>query len=209
MTRRTIKDLDEEFSVVKAELTDMKTKMAELLRLCNNIQKSFNTDKVTFKCDVCDEDFDSSNDLKKHIKNSHRSNQEALQCVGCKRDFNEKWKLDAHTKSHCKYSCDICSETFRSEAIKANHIKVAHKKIRLFCHYFNNRKTCPFESECVFLHEEAELCRYGAGCERINCMFKHIVLEFSANENEDEDDEIDEKEDDDQTEDDNDDRDET
>ena len=62
MTRRTIKDLDEEFSVVKAELTDIKTKMAELLRLCNNIQKSFNSDKATFKCNVCDEEFDSSID---------------------------------------------------------------------------------------------------------------------------------------------------
>ena len=29
------------------------------------------------------------------------------------------------------------------------------------------------DEECVFLHEDAELCRYGAICERNYCMFRH------------------------------------
>ena len=34
-------------------------------------------------------------------------------------------------------------------------------------------KTCPFDQECVFLHEDADKCRYGESCDRILCMFKH------------------------------------
>ena len=47
------------------------------------------------------------------------------------------------------------------------------KKIKLYCHYFNNKKTCPYEEECVFLHEDAKNCKYGMECERLLCMFKH------------------------------------
>ena len=64
--------------------------------------------------------------------------------------------------------------------MKTKHAKIVHEGVKLFCHYFNNRKTCPKASECVFLHEDAELCKYGAQCVRINCMFKHIIIEYSA-----------------------------
>ena len=36
-----------------------------------------------------------------------------------------------------------------------------------------NKKTCPYDEECVFLHEDSKLCRYGENCERTYCMFKH------------------------------------
>ena len=38
-------------------------------------------------------------------------------------------------------------------------------------------KTCSFNEDCVFLHEDADKCRYGAKCEREYCMFKHEYLE--------------------------------
>ena len=34
------------------------------------------------------------------------------------------------------------------------------------------------------MHEESSLCKYGNGCERNNCMFRHIVTENKNNENE-------------------------
>ena len=52
-------------------------------------------------------------------------------------------------------------------------MKISHESLKIYCHYFNNSKTCPFDDECVFLHEDAEICKYGAQCERNNCMFKH------------------------------------
>ena len=53
------------------------------------------------------------------------------------------------------------------------HVKITHENFKMYCHYFNNKKTCPYNEECVFLHEEAKLCNYGYLCERMLCMFKH------------------------------------
>ena len=45
--------------------------------------------------------------------------------------------------------------------------------MKLYCHYFNNKQSYPYATERVFLHENAEYCKYGGKCERIMCMFKH------------------------------------
>ena len=37
----------------------------------------------------------------------------------------------------------------------------------------NNKKSCPDSEDCVFLHEDAQNCKYGMQCERQLCMFKH------------------------------------
>ena len=88
-------------------------------------------------------------------------------------NFKEEWKLNAHLKSHEKYSCDHCDKRFKFQDIKDKHVKIAHESLKIYCHYFNNSKTCPFDNECVFLHEDAKICKYGAQCERNHCMFKH------------------------------------
>ena len=53
------------------------------------------------------------------------------------------------------------------------HREAAHENIELFCHYFNNDRDCPFEENCIYIHEEAGNCKYGNNCEKTMCMFKH------------------------------------
>ena len=56
-----------------------------------------------------------------------------------------------------------------------------HENIRR-CHYFNNRKNCPFEElGCMFKHEYAPKCRYKDRCKIKYCQFQHEVKE-KANE---------------------------
>ena len=44
------------------------------------------------------------------------------------------------------------------------------------CHYFNNRKPCPFEElGCMFLHEEARICKHGESCSKNLCSYKHGI----------------------------------
>ena len=64
---------------------------------------------------------------------------------------------------------------FNYEETKSRHIKAAHEHIKLYCHFFNNKNNgeCPFNEQCIFLHEESEQCKYGVACERENCMYKH------------------------------------
>ena len=86
-----------------------------------------------------------------------------FQCDECERNFKEEWKLNAHIKSHEKYSCDHCDKRFKFQDIRDKHVKIAHESLKIYCHYFNNSKTCPFDIECVFLHEDAKICDYGRG----------------------------------------------
>ena len=191
MTGKTVEELEVELSDIKEELADTKVKMKELLLFCKNISKSFALEKTIFKCDECEEKCESFKDLKTH-KNEHRMDTKKLQCEKCDREFDEKWKLNAHIKSH-EYKCEVCDETFKSADIRSKHVKISHENLKLFCHFYNNRIDCPYGTKCVFKHEDAPLCRFGARCERINCMFKHIILEYS-NDDEDDEDETDEDE---------------
>ena len=165
-----------EFTLIKKELSDLKTNFASLSEKYEILEKKYDecriNTKTTFKCNNCDEVFVSLGDLKKHRKR-HNSNQVMFQCDECERNFKEEWKLNAHIKSHEKYSCDHCDKRFKFQDIRDKHVKIAHESLKIYCHFFNNGKTCPFNDECVFLHEDAEICKYGAQCERNNCMFKH------------------------------------
>ena len=74
---------------------------------------------------------------------------------------------------HAKFECDECDKVFRYEAVLERHKEAAHEDIQLFCHYYNNDKECPYDDECMYVHEESENCKFGRNCERNLCMFKH------------------------------------
>ena len=66
-------------------------------------------------------------------------------------------------------TCEKCEKAFKSKDIKEKHLRIAHA----CCCFYNNEEKCPYQDECVFLHEDSPVCRYGDSCERENCMFKH------------------------------------
>ena len=82
-------------------------------------------------------------------------------------------------KKHKEYKCEQCSKTFPYLNIKNKHIQISHENLKLYCHFYNNKKICPFDEECVFLHEDADICRYWTTCERD--LFKHEDLEDIVN----------------------------
>ena len=52
-------------------------------------------------------------------------------------------------------------------------MQISHENFNIYCHFFTDEKTCPYDVECVFLHEDSAKCKYGDACERLYCMFKH------------------------------------
>ena len=72
-----------------------------------------------------------------------------------------------------KYKCEACDKTFKYLEIKKKHVLIQHENTKLYCHFYNNQKTCPYEDECIFLHEDAKFCKYDQLCERNFCMYKH------------------------------------
>ena len=83
--------------------------------------------------------------------------------------------MRAHIKEHSKKQCERCTKTFKYEEIKKKHMQITHENAKIFCNFFNNEKICPYDEECVFLHLDSSLCKYGKLCERKNCMFKHEI----------------------------------
>ena len=97
------------------------------------------------------------------------------------REFKEEWMLSAHMKTHEQYRCEQCDKTFKHLDIKKKHVLIQHENAKLYCHFYNNQKTCPYEDECIFLHEDAKFCKYDQMCERNFCMFKHKSNDESKN----------------------------
>ena len=76
------------------------------------------------------------------------------------------------------------------------HIQATHDDVTIFCHYFNNQKDCPYDDECVFVHEESAICKFGNGCERLLCMFKHEIDKSEEDDDSESDDNSDDSDDD-------------
>ena len=140
---------------------------------------------TVFKCSECEEEFDKKQSLQKHKLSDHMIDG-TFKCKLCDLQFNEQWKFDGHAKTCKKSSCDQCDKTFTSNTILNKHIKIVHDKIKLYCYYFNNDQECPFDDKCIFLHEESEDCKFGELCERNFCMFQHGDNDSSSEEGEDE-----------------------
>ena len=115
-----------------------------------------------------------------------------FECEFCEKTFNEEWKMDAHVKLHKKYSCDKCEKSFELKDIRDKHVRIAHEGLKIYCYYYNNAGDCLHEDQCVFLHEDSPMCKYGQLCERNNCMFKHQTLDDSSD---DDDNDVEEKDD--------------
>ena len=74
------------------------------------------------------------------------------------------------------------------------HVKISHEDVNIFCHFFNNDLECPYNEECIFIHKDSEMCRYGSACERKKCMYKHE--DKNDDENDDDENDVDENDDD-------------
>ena len=78
------------------------------------------------------------------------------------------------TRAHKRYECEECDKRFKFETILEKHVEAVHEDVKLYCHYFNNKKESPHgDEECLYLHEESVVCKFGLGCERTMCMFVH------------------------------------
>ena len=82
--------------------------------------------KRTFKCENCDSDFNSKENLKEHILERHAKGP--FSCSTCKNAFSNNSEAELHVEnSHFVYECTICPRQFRSLATARFHISNDHQ----------------------------------------------------------------------------------
>ena len=86
--------------------------------------------------------------------------------------------MSAHVKKHEEHKCEQCDKSFKYLDLKKKHILISHENVKLYSHFFNNDKTCPFdEIGCMFAHETSEVCRFDKICKNKLCPFQHTITE--------------------------------
>ena len=152
------------------------TKNEEEVKMLKNTEKE--CPEKRFKCNKCNEDFKSKGNLKMHIKENH---QVKLQCDLCNEQFKSYFELEQHMKEeHDKpkmFKCDVCVKEFHLEWRLLKH-KEGHSKTLKYCHFFNNRKFCPYEENgCMFRHDLSPQCFFGKKCSNSLCQFRHETIQ--------------------------------
>ena len=171
------KKLETEFINLKKEFIGLQDLIKNLLEKHENLERKYEKfvkkqRKNKFRCSKCGDKFETLKNFQDH-KEDCCSNFE-YKCEECEKCFKDENKLQNHRdKMHVKFECDKCEKVFKYEAVLEKHKEAAHEDFPLFCHYYNNDKDCPFDDECMYIHEDSENCKFGRNCARSLCMYKH------------------------------------
>lgn len=179
------KDLEKVFLNLKTEFTALHAKIEGIIKKYEVLEKQLESQKKgLFKCRKCKENFDSLKGLQKH-KNDAESCVDGFKCDRCDKSYTTENDLTEHQLTHGNFKCEKCENKYDITGQLEKHVSAVHGEFKLFCHYYNNDKECPFEGRCIFAHEESPDCRFGKICERVMCMFSHDERDVSDDEDED------------------------
>ena len=90
--------------------------------------------RKNYKCQICDEEFNTMIEQQMHKKKHPPSN--AFSCLTCGKSFDRKSSLLAHTYSHLEvkpYACDLCTKTFPTCSAMKLHRKSHTRKKDFTC----------------------------------------------------------------------------
>ena len=189
----SLKSLSQEINIIRKDLPELKYLKEKIINLEKRLDISEEKVKCleekilkkqvgsTKDCNRCDKVFDSEKNLKLHIAEIHT---QRIQCSSCEKSFHKNYELESHIKTFHKevkeYECDKCEKKF-----VLNWRLKKHKNIHTnggqsvkSCHYFNNKKECPFENiGCMFAHVQSIMCKYNKACRKKLCSFRPDLVQ--------------------------------
>ena len=199
MSRKTVKELNKDFEILKENFDMLRSDFEErinALKIDHEEQIKILNDKISssadlqgpgisetqsstaLKCRECGFSFDKRSDLKIHILALH---PRQFTCKMCSRIFETRISLELHQKEHStgkNFKCDLCDQTFFTKWRLGKHVKQHEMTSIRFCHFFNNDKFCKYEElGCMFKHNDAPVCKNGTWCRSKMCQFKHTTTE--------------------------------
>jgi hypothetical protein len=180
------KEFEALFNNLNTVFIDLHSKIDVIINKYEDLEKQLKRHKKsTFKCRKCFKKFENLKELQKH-KNEDCSCKGNFKCDVCDKSFKSESQLNLHIKKHGKFECEECDREYKIEGLLEKHVEVVHGSMKIFCHYLNNDRDCPFEDQCIFAHEDSPECKFGTECERMMCMFQHEERDISDNEEENE-----------------------
>ena len=147
---------NEEINDIKVKISEVTDKLGRIENKIISLDKEYEQLNVrkkgtkSIKCNHCENTFDSSSELEKHLDSLLISKD--FKCSLCANQFHTKWRLAKHMTNH------------ESTKKKRN------------CHYYNAGKQCPYEKlGCKFIHEVSSKCKYGDQCAKHMCQLRHQI----------------------------------
>lgn len=101
-------------------------------KLYEHIQ--YHMDPKRFLCEVCQKTFNSSHNLKTHVKMTHLPEDlKKYFCEKCDKRFGTAFQLKQHQMTHVgseerTFKCDTCSKMFPGRPHLLSHIRLVHEK---------------------------------------------------------------------------------
>lgn len=138
-----------EFSSIICELCG-----ESFIRQKKALHMQIHHEKVTFKCDICQREFNLRNNLLRH-KMRH-TGEKPFACSQCGKRFIQKVTMQAHEKTHTiknvnyKEECEFCQRVFYTRAFFERHMRTHMKTWQPAVPQLKNY-TCQFCS-AKFLH---------------------------------------------------------
>ena len=187
----TLKGLQSELFALRIELQtvkdDLKKVMVELIDVKERKEDTTSDGAVRIGemvgkqikiCKICEKTFKLKKDLLLHVKNEH---PREIKCKTCDDIFTKSSDLELHIKQthnpETIFSCEDCDKTFIFKFRLRKHQESHRSKDTKNCHYFNNKKHCPFEEiGCMFAHVLSEFCFFDKKCKNELCSFQHEYL---------------------------------
>ena len=167
------KDIENLLLNLNAEFGDLKSKTNSLIKKYEVLEKQLKKQKKSsFRCSKCEKKFGNVKELQTHKKEASEC-QANFKCDECEKTFKTEKQLSVHQKKHEKFACEECDSEYNFEGLLEKHVDAVHGSMKIFCHFWNNDKECPYDDQCIFAHEDSPECKFGNGCERIMCMFQH------------------------------------
>ena len=100
-----------------------------------------------FKCDVCEEKFESGRAVAKHFTEAHPGQKMQFPCSMCDKSYASKMNLKGHIKcvhQGIRFKCVFCDKLFTMKRSLNRHIRIIHEKKKEFkceiCSKFFPRK---------------------------------------------------------------------
>lgn len=123
-----------------------------------------NNSEEEFICNSCDEIFQTSKEVKKHIMKIHRRpiKEKKAECGSCEKKFQTKHEAKLHWEykhgnREKKFSCEICKKKFFQSGDLKIHHKGVHLKIKDFhCTFcdLSFTQNCNLKTHMIKMHTE-------------------------------------------------------